>query len=356
MKEPRKLRVLIAPDWRSGSPYQRLLTEALAAQKIEIDFLSEYRRLLPLARAVPSHSCDLLHLHWPEAYYLVKGSKSDIFRRARFKMDLRLATRSLPMVLTAHNLVPHNRGSEAFVRANAVAAFKTATRIIAHSTMAKDAVVKAMKIDSHRCHVVRHGDLSIGLGGPLPRQEARGRLSLGSDQICLMFGTVEPYKGVEEIISFWKREVPSVTLAIVGKPMTNTYGEAIGAMASDTFQVITRFGWLSDEALKLWLSAVDVVLFNYTSILTSGAACLARSWGVPILIREDLTTVDLDEPSPLVFRFDTDLAAQLKNALSTVPDYSAASDWRAACDWRLVAQSTIDVYREAVADARANKR
>ena len=108
--------------------------------------------------------------------------------------------------------------------------------------------------------------------------------------------------------------------------------------------------------MKRWLSAVDVVLFNYTSILTSGAACLARSWGVPILIREDLTTVDLDEPSPLVFRFDTDLAAQLKHALSTVPDYSAASDWRTACDWRLVAQSTIDVYREAVADVRANKR
>ncbi len=44
------LEVVFAPDWRGGVPYQRLL----AAQR-----------------------CDLLHLHWPEAYYPKLGDRLD---------------------------------------------------------------------------------------------------------------------------------------------------------------------------------------------------------------------------------------------------------------------------------------
>ena len=52
------------------------------------------------------------------------------------------------------------------------------------------------------------------------------------------------------------------------------------------------------------LSAADAAVFNYRTIFTSGAAALARSWGVPILIPSRLATVALDEPAPTVFRFD----------------------------------------------------
>ena len=64
-------------------------------------------------------------------------------------------------------------------------------------------------------------------------------------------------------------------------------------------------GWPRRD-LREWLSAADAVLFNYRAIFTSGAACLARSYGVPMLMPRRLQTVELDEPSPLVFRFDLD--------------------------------------------------
>ena len=63
------MKVLHAPDYRAGNPYQRLLADAVEARTdIRVDFLSGYPRLLPLARGVRRHGADVLHLHWPEAY------------------------------------------------------------------------------------------------------------------------------------------------------------------------------------------------------------------------------------------------------------------------------------------------
>jgi hypothetical protein len=78
------------------------------------------------------------------------------------------------------------------------------------------------------------------------------------------------------------------------------------------------------ETLRLWLSASDCAIFNYREIFTSGAATLARSYGIPLLIPRRLAVPDLDEPHPRVLRFealDTDFTAQLERALATPCDY-----------------------------------
>ena len=60
--------------------------------------------------------------------------------------------------------------------------------------------------------------------------------------------------------------------------------------------------WLDDATLRVWLSASDCSIFNYRDIFTSGAAALARSYGLPLLIPRRLASADLDEPHPHVFR------------------------------------------------------
>ena len=42
---------------------------ALAEQGFPIRYLQGYKRVLPLTRLLAKNPCDLLHLHWPEAYY-----------------------------------------------------------------------------------------------------------------------------------------------------------------------------------------------------------------------------------------------------------------------------------------------
>ena len=72
------MNVLFAPDWRDGVPYQRLLAEALEQHGVRVSFLRDYKRGLPLARLVRERArqepVDVLHLHWPEAYYPSKAT------------------------------------------------------------------------------------------------------------------------------------------------------------------------------------------------------------------------------------------------------------------------------------------
>jgi glycosyltransferase involved in cell wall biosynthesis len=344
--------VLFAPDWRSGVPYQQLLADALAAHDVRVSFLANYKRGLPLARLVAdwrrTHRTDVLHLHWPEAYFPAKRDGLDWFRAARFSTDLAFATRRCPLVVTAHNLHAHNRGDELFAHHNMRSAFRRAMNVIAHSAGAKARLIEAYGLRAERIHVIPHGDLSVCMPTPVPRAEARAQLGLGEGRLALMFGTVEPYKGQEEVLEFWQQAQPDVQLAIIGRPNTEAYGAMIESTARAAGNVVCRLGWLSDDDLAAWLSAADAVIFNYRTVFTSGAASLARSWGLPLLLPARLETVALDEPSPRVFRFENlhgDFAAKLRGALAVAPDFASAADWRGATSWDRVAALTVRAYR-----------
>jgi len=129
------------------------------------------------------------------------------------------------------------------------------------------------------------------------------------------------------------------------------YAKHILRTIGDTSQILSRFEFLSDDALGLWLSAADVVISNYREIFTSGAASLTRSYGVPLLLPRRLDTVELDEPTPYVRRFTdlaTDFRFELDAALSVPPSFSAAASWRQACNWDRIADLTMEGYRCAL--------
>ena len=343
------MEALFAPDWRDGVPYQRLLAEALTDLGVGVRFLQGYRRVLPLTRLVQAErGADLLHLHWPEAYYPATGKWGDRWRAARFPLDLHLATRSCPLVVTAHNLLAHNRAGAPFALRNAVAPLRRARAVIAHSEVARQAVVDLAGIASAKVHVIPHGDLSAPLAPLLPRDEARAALGWDAEPRVLMFGTVEPYKGIEEVLAWWRSERPPARLVVAGRPCTEAYGAAIAEAALGTE---LHLSWLDDPTLRRYLSACDAVLFNYRVIFTSGAASLARSLGVPLLLPARLRTVDLGEPDARVFRFasfETDFAARLDEALKVGSDYEAAAAWRAEIAWPKIAAQHARVYRTVV--------
>jgi glycosyltransferase involved in cell wall biosynthesis len=346
------LDVLFAPDWRSGNPYQTLLAKALRYQGVNVRFLEGYKRILPLSRLLATQRCDVLHLHWPEAYFTPRHDGFDWFRGARFPIDLAGATRRCFLATTAHNLQAHNHANEGFMARNIKCVHTKAAVVFAHSAIAKQRLVEAFALPVEKVRVIPHGDLCEVLSAPIPASKAREELGLSPGKIALVFGTVEPYKGLEEIIAWWQWAQPDVRLAIIGKPMTPEYGSQIELQIGDFKNITHRFEWLPDILLRLWLSAADVTIFNYHHIFTSGAANLARSFGIPIVLPKRLDTVVLGEPTPYVHRFTnfaTDFAEQLTAALAVQPDFAAAASWREASNWDTVARLTADGYRYAVA-------
>ncbi|MHA3775699.1 glycosyltransferase [Verrucomicrobiota bacterium sgz303538] len=346
------LRALFAPDWRDGVAYQRLLADALDAQGVTVSFLKDYKRVLPFSRLCRDKRFDLLHLHWPEAYYPNKQDGLDWFRNIRFSLDLALAMRGRALVVTAHNLHAHNRGSELLAQHNYGAAFRRAGIVIAHTDAARVLLTEKFGVNPGRIRVIPHGDLSVTFS-PLPaREEARTRLGLNEQPICLMFGAVEPYKGLEEVLEYWTSAQTGIRLAIAGKPITAEYGATIERAAANLRpNVHLHLNRLTDDELALWLSAADCVLFNYRTILTSGAACLTRSLGIPLLLPARATTVDLQEPNARVIRFealDGSFGAKLHQAITVGRSNAAAKAWRDDTNWEHIAKLTADAYRSAI--------
>lgn len=345
------MNVVFAPDWRAGVPYQSLLADALVRRGAAVRFLKGYKRVLPLSRLLQDQDCDILHLHWPEAYYQRRGDVFDLLRTARFPFDLHRATQKAVLVTTAHNFHAHDRTGEMLIGRNVRYANRRSRVVFAHSDGAKRKLVQAFGLDPSLVRVVPHGDLSVAMRPPVSQAEARNQLGLGHGKLALMFGTVQPYKGLEDIIAWWRQARPPVRLAVVGKPASDTYAAHILRCMGNTSQIISRFEFLSDEALGLWLSAADVIISNYREIFTSGAASLARSFGVPLLLPRRLDTIELNEPTPYVRRFtdlSTDFRHQLEAALSVPPDFAAAAPWREACNWDRIADLTIEGYRAAL--------
>ena len=345
------MNILFAPDYRAGVPYQTLLADALVRHGANVRFLQGYKRVLPLSRLLRGEDCDILHLHWPEAYYPRRGDALDLFRAARFPFDLDRATQKAVLVTTAHNFHAHNRSAEMLVERNVRYANRKSRIVFAHSVGAKQKLVQAFGLDPSLVRVVPHGDLSVAMAHPVSQAEARQQLGLGDGKLALMFGTVQPYKGLEDVIAWWQEARPPIKLAIVGRPATDEYAKHISRTIGDTSQIQSRFEFLSDDALVLWLCAADVIISNYRKIFTSGAASLARSYGVPLLLPRRLDTVELDEPTPYVRRFTdfaTDFGVELDAALSTPPDFAAAASWRHACNWDRIAELTMDGYRSAL--------
>lgn len=351
----RKMEILFAPDWRSGVSYQTLLAEALERQGACVRFLGGYKRALPLARSLRREQFDILHLHWPEAYYPRKGDGLDWFRTMRFPYDLARATRNRVLVTTAHNFHIHNRDHELLVQRNVRSASRRSRIIFAHSERAKQRLVREFKLEPEAVRVLPHGDLSSTVAPLIERAQARAELKIGSDKLALTFGTVEPYKGLEEVITWWRAAAPPAKLAIVGRPVSQDYANQITRCIGNSHGIVSHLGWVADAELRLWLSAADAIVFNYREIFTSGAASLARSLGIPLIMPSRLDTVELGEPTPYVRRFKSfteDFRAELNAALCLEPDFAGAAGWRQSCDWDRVAVITMDGYRVALGDRK----
>ena len=89
--------------------------------------------------------------------------------------------------------------------------------------------------------------------------EAREVLGLDLRKIALIFGVVAPYKGLEEVIDWWRLTQPDVQLAIVGKPSSPEYASGL-AVKSEWIKQYSRissgfpmkrcaFGWEQPTSL-----------------------------------------------------------------------------------------------------------
>lgn len=352
--EPDTLKVIFAPDWSQSVPYQSQLAQGLSKHGVQVDYLRHYRRALPLWRGLRDLELDLFHLHWPEKFWQI-GERFRTLRRLRYPLDLYLASLRQPLLLTAHNLLPHNTDRSFMQRRNSRVSYRLARRIFVHSKRAGQLVAETFGVSPERIVEIPFGDLSPPLGRPRPKSQARRDLDLDPEEpVALIFGAVRPYKGIDQVIAWWRGRPELPHLHVVGwgsaDHASGAYATTLQGMAQGQRNItVTITPWLPEPELNNWLSAADVVICNHTRAFSSGGACLARSLGLPLLVTRSAEAVDLAEPDPRVRRFDKvddAFGRALEQMLATTPDYASAASWREATSWDRIAAITARTYRE----------
>ncbi len=344
------MRVVFAPDFRQGTPYQSLLATALEQEGVEVAFLEKYHRGLPFTRGLAGLRADLFHLHWPEVYW------KPFHRWLHYCDDLWLATRGRPLVLTAHNFQPHDQPLQWKEQISHRWTYHLASAICVHSETAAETILRTYRVEERQLHLIPHGNEAAAYPPATEQVKAREQLGLQlpkGHRLVLMFGAIRPYKGQEAIIAWWKREAPEqATLALVGQPQDAAYQQKIRHEIQGCPNIFLRDEHQDDANTALWHSAADVALFNYRQIFSSGSLSLALGFGLPILYPVRCATVDLlpfsQEHSERVGAFHSlegDFGEKLAALLKQGRSETAAAAWSQSRSWQHTAQITANIYK-----------
>jgi hypothetical protein len=349
----RKHSVVMAPDFQASNPYQQHLAAAIASKGWAVNFPLAKPRVLPLTRIILAQSPAIFHLHWPEHYYAHSKDNSIKWLRRMIYQELDLPCSgylsNCKLVLTAHNLWPHKSADCPSSRRTIRKTASRAAAIIAHSESAADVISDSWEVSRDQISVIPHGDLSESLDELPEGAEARRQLGIEHQApIFLMFGAVELYKGIEEVLLAWIHSKRAESIAIVGSCPDQTLNRKLTSLAAGRRNIILRIDQrVGDREMLWWHAVASGVVFNYSRILTSGAASLARSLGVPIIIRGDLASVDLLEPHATVFRFAStfDDLPKCLDAVALLPEARQIDEaWKNHVSWSNIAEKTILAY------------
>jgi glycosyltransferase involved in cell wall biosynthesis len=258
-----------------------------------------------------------------------------------------------PTVLTAHDLLPREpRPGQAQAQRRV---YDAVDAIVVHSGYGRDLLVGRLGVDPAKVRVIHHGvfrHLALGENEtPLPDE-----LRAVRSPVVLFFGLLRPYKGVETLLSAWRRvDVCGAELWIVGRPRMPL--DPLRARAPAGVRFVPRF--VSDAELPAYFRRADVVVLPYSRterLDWSGVLATALAFGKPIVVSDvggfgevaaagAARLVAPDDPEALRVTITLLLEDQQEREGLAWGALTAA---KGTYSWEAVAHETLALYRDLV--------
>lgn len=261
------------------NPFQKLLSDALQDCGWDV-------KEFGLMRAF-RHRGAVWHWHWVEDQVARKSTPHAFVRYVALRALMVWGTISgAKIVVTAHNLGPHNVKSSPILRAWMQALDKRVDGVHYLSESSRESFETARPLVVGKpCVVTRHGHYRAVLAETPDPSAARRRLELeDSQRVIATVGKLRPYKGVFDLLEAMKAvEAPGCHIVVAGEPEdANTRGRLLSYARYSWCTVIDRR--LDDEELLAVVSASDLVVLPYRNVLNSGSALYALSANRPIAV------------------------------------------------------------------------
>jgi glycosyltransferase involved in cell wall biosynthesis len=227
---------------------------------------SRAQRVAKLAEHVPdmlryrraARSADVVHFQWLPVQHI----------------DGRLLPHGVPLVLTAHDVLPREprRGQRSAQRR----LYERFDALVVHSEHGRKRLAGELAIDPNRIHVIPHGvfaHLADVPSQPPPFQTEK--------PVVLCFGLMRPYKGIDVLLEAW-REIEDAELWVAGMPRMDI--AQLRAIAPPNVRFIPRF--ITDSELPAYFQRADLVVLPYREIDQSGVLFTALAFGKPLLLSD----------------------------------------------------------------------
>lgn len=326
----------------------------------EIPF--ELRTVFPAGGTRASALAELRRLLREEEPDLIHFQSIWSPRRDWFSL-LRLRHGWPPIVLTAHNVLPHDESERnAFgIRFAYRQLYRVCDAIVVHSQDSRQRMAAELGVPDSKLFVIPHGNYAFLVDAePTSREAARAKLQLEPDALpVLCFGTIREYKGLQHLIPAFAKvvaQVPAARLIIAGKPVDVDCAYYEQLIAQHGIAEVTQFrpDYVPMDDVSLYFAAAEVVALPYLNIYQSGALHLAFAAGRPVVATEVGAfpeTVEEGQSGYLVPPADSEALAQALVRLLELP-----SDAREAMgqhakhvaetkyNWDAVAEKTSAMY------------
>ncbi|WKN40710.1 hypothetical protein [Tunicatimonas pelagia] len=319
--EPRLNKVYVGATLKNAivmqnNRYIRLLYQDFSAYQLPVEFLIRDNFHEVIWRRMKGEK-SIVHHHWLQFdnNYSLKPLAKVFLGLFIFRML------GGTIVWTLHNKLPHdNPYPQTNTRVRKWFA-KISTHLHVHCTQAREEMSQFLKVSQNKFFVVKHPNYPVTTQSQEESwTKIRQRYADHFDNevwhqpgtTYLMFGQIKPYKGIAEVVDlFLAHSESNKRLLVVGRIKDEAYVDKVRDKVSDAANVILIPQFIADEDTPLFYGISEYVIFNYTSILTSGGAIEALNYRKKIIAPRKGCLTDLVGEN--IIHFDT--LSELKNIL-----------------------------------------
>ncbi len=209
-----------------------------------------------------AREADVVHLQWLSVQQL----------------DQRLLPRGVPLVLTAHDVLP--REPTPGQRDAQSRLYEHVDAVVVHSEHGRERLIGEVRVDPAKVSVIPHGAFTHLLDVP-DAKPLSGELAGVAVPVVLLFGLLRAYKGIDVALEAW-RGITGAELWIVGMPRMDM--TALKADAPPGVRFIERF--VTDAELPAFFERADIVTLPYREIDQSGVLFTALAFGRPLVLSD----------------------------------------------------------------------
>lgn len=293
-----------------------------------------------------THKVDVLHFQWLP--FLEISSVEKIFLCL-----IRLFSRKTKLILTVHNIYPHNFSDSRknIYRQRFALVQKYFDKFVVHLQVSKKELCEEFKIDASRVDVVHHGVF-------VPRNLKVVPHERGEKLNLIMYGNQSYYKGTDilvDAISLLPREIQEkVHTLIVGKIAPDYYAELKEKSKDLDIEWIPEF--VPDDFLNEKIMESDVIVLPYRQISQSGVLLLALNFEKPIIVSNLPSFREtLSDFSDECF-FQSGNAESLKNLIIKLEcnniveqkEREIIQEIKKLYSWKMAGQKCLSIYGECV--------